>query len=241
MFSIFSGKVPFADLPFHTDVHSHLLPGVDDGFKDVERTRKALKTLSGMGVKRVVMTPHIFPELYPDNNASYLREKFDGLKDDISSFGVELKLAGEHMVYSGFEDVIADRESLLMLTEDKLLIEMSYAFESPNIEDVIFRLNKMQITPVLAHPERYNYYQLRDIEKVVSQNCLLQLNIMSLGGYYGTTVMKKAVSILERGLYSYAGTDMHGLTHIEVLKEMKISRKHQTIVERLFLHNEELF
>ena len=241
----FNRSVKFTELDFRTDIHSHILPGVDDGFRTEDRSARALELLHGMGLERSVLTPHIYPELYPGNTPVSVRLRLEEVSGLFSSTGVDCRAAGEHMVYAGVEDSFCRENAgeVLCLSGNFVLIEMSYAFESQNIREFIFRLNSMGYHPVLAHPERYSYYSgsLEEVTSIADMDTRLQLNILSLGGFYGNTAREKAEAILERGLYSYLGTDLHSLAQIDQLKSLKIKRKHIHAVERLLAGNDSLW
>ena len=134
--SLFRRKtVKFKELPFRTDVHSHLLPGVDDGFKTGETSLSAIEIMRNAGVERIILTPHVFPELYPDNTPSFIRGRFASLAPEFEKTGMKFRIAGEHMIYEGFEeDAEKSRSDLLVLPDNMILIEMSYVFESYDYE-----------------------------------------------------------------------------------------------------------
>lgn len=239
---MFSKGPSLADLPFETDMHSHVLPGVDDGFKDIGHSCRAVAGLAGLGVKNMILTPHIYPELYPENDFGFIMERFAGVRGRLAeASGINFKIAGEHMVYEGIEDTFTG--NLLLLPGRHILIEMSYAYESSNIDETIFRLNCMDLHPVLAHPERYIFYSpdLRRIRELVDKGCELQLNILSLGGFYGKGAAVKSAAILEKGLYSYAGTDLHSLAQIDMLKSMRFKKRHVPELERIMRNTTVLF
>lgn len=241
----FRTSVKFTDMDFRTDVHSHILPGVDDGFGSEKNSVKALQLLHEIGLEHSILTPHIYPELYPENTKDKILGRFDEVSSALSATGVSCRVAGEHMVYAGIDSSFqrGNTADSLQLGEGSLLIEMSYAYESQNIKDFVFHLNALGFQPVLAHPERYSYYSrsLVEIRTIVDIDTRLQLNILSLGGFYGNTAKEKAEAILERGLYTYVGTDLHSLAQIDQLKSMRIQRKHVAALEKLLENNEELW
>lgn len=240
--ALFSKGPSLTDLPFETDMHSHVLPGVDDGFRDIDHSCRAAAGLAELGVRNMILTPHIYPELYPENDVEFIRRRFSEYHDRLlSASGVNFKIAGEHMVYEGFGETL-DGE-LLVLPGRHILIEMSYAYESAGIDDVIFRLNCLDYHPVLAHPERYIFYSsdLKRIRRIVDMGCELQLNLLSLGGFYGKSAAHKAAAILEAGLYSYVGTDLHSLAQIDMLRGMRFRKSHAQELERIMTGTTALF
>lgn len=241
--ALFPKGLSLSDLPFETDMHSHVLPGVDDGFRTSEHSRKAVALLASIGVRNMILTPHIYPELYPENNHDFITARFmeeePGLQD--ASGLIDFKIAGEHMVYEGFEDTFS--APMLLLPGRHILIEMSYAYESANIDEAIFKLVCMDFHPVLAHPERYIFYpsDLKRIRNLIDKGCELQLNLLSLGGYYGKGALVKAEAILEKGLYSYVGTDLHSLAQIDMLRSLRFKKKHAAELELIMLGTTALF
>lgn len=240
--SLFAKDVSLDQLPFETDMHSHVLPGVDDGFRSLEHSCEAVSRLAEMGVRNMILTPHIYPELYPGNSYGTIVSKFGEVKDSLrEASGINFLPGGEHMVYEGFEDTFSGE--MLLLPGKHILIEMSYAYESANLDETVFRLICMGYNPVLAHPERYLFYpsDLVRIREIVDKGCKLQLNLLSLGGFYGKGAAVKARAILERGLYSFAGTDLHSLAQIDMLRSMRFRRRHVPELERIMLNTTRLF
>lgn len=241
----FHSSVSFKEMDFRTDVHSHILPGVDDGFRHADNSVQALERMHEAGLEHSILTPHIFPELYPANDPAGIRARFGELSARFSGTGVSCRIAGEHMVYNGIEDEFSNAadDGLLSMPGRHFLIEMSYAYESQNIREFIFRLNINGLHPILAHPERYSFYSaaLDEIRSIADMDTGLQLNILSLGGFYGKTAMLKAEKMLENGMYSYLGTDLHSLSQLESLFSLKISRKHVAAVEKLLQNNDSLW
>lgn len=239
----FSKYVRFMDMDFRTDVHCHILPGVDDGFGSEEKSVMALQLLHERGLEHSMLTPHIYPELYPANNPESIRTRFAEVSGMLENTGVKCLVAGEHMVYQGIDAAFPAGGSFLTLPDNHILIEMSYAYESQNIRDFVFYLNATGLHPVLAHPERYSYYSMEmvEVKSIVDMDTRLQLNILSLGGFYGNTAKVKAGILLEAGLYSYLGTDLHSLSQIEQLKSLKIEKKHVPAIEKLLENNDLLW
>lgn len=238
---LFSKGIRIEDLPFETDMHSHVLPGVDDGFRDMEHSCRAVAELAALGVKNMVLTPHIYPELYPNNTHGFISRHFDAVKGRLEeASGINFLIAGEHMVYEGIEETF--NGDLLLLPGRHILIEMSYAYESSNIDETIFRLNCLDYHPVLAHPERYIFYSgdTGRMKDIVDRGCSLQLNLLSLGGFYGKGAAMKAAAILEKGLYSYVGTDLHSLAQIEMLRSMRFRKRHIPQLERIMMNTTSL-
>lgn len=244
MWSIFNRKRQYPDLQWmHVDMHSHILPGIDDGCENVEQSVELLHRLEALGLKKIYFTPHIFQELYP-NTAETIGHAYHRLCQE----GVEQQLAAgyaaEYMVDTAFDRQFTDDpRSLLCLPGGYVLIEMSYIEESKQIEKIAFDLQMEGYVPILAHPERYIFYQKdpKKIERFQDIGCLLQLNLLSLMGYYGRQERQVAKYLLEKGMVSLVGTDVHHKRHVHAL-EAGIQRENiRAYFKHCEIRNEELF
>ena len=200
------------------DIHSHLLPGIDDGSVDLEHSILYIKRLKLLGFHSLFCTPHILKELYPNTQES-INYALDLVSTELrrQEIHIQIGAAAEYMIDDGFE--ISNQ--LLCLPGKFLLIEMSYLAESPNIEKVIFNLQILGYHIILAHPERYNFYHqnLARYERLKDIGCLFQLNLLSVTGYYGKEVKKAAEYLVKNKLYDLAGTDLHHDKHLNVLEK----------------------
>lgn len=220
MFSIFKKKNNnlITDLNWlGVDIHSHLLPGIDDGAKDLAESISYIKRLYALGFTKLICTPHIFTELYP-NTPETILPVLENVKNALvaENIGIELAAAAEYMIDDTF---VLDAQHLC-LPGKHLLIEMSYLNETPNIEQVIFDLQIKGYNIILAHPERYNFYHDTHGRYIrfKDMGCLFQLNLLSIVGYYGKKVEKAADYLLKSGMYDLAGTDLHHDKHLNVLE-----------------------
>ncbi len=209
------------------DMHSHLLPGLDDGSQDVEDSVSFIKELYQLGYQKFICTPHIISDLYP-NNRGTIKPAYELLKQRLldEKVPVEIQFSAEFMVNIDFEEVISKNE-LLPFGDNYLLIEMSYLAASPNIREVIFELIMKGYKPILAHPERYNYYHhnVESLEDFREAGCLLQVNLLSLTGYYGKSVKKVAEHLIRQKMVSFAGTDLHHERHLALLQKLAADQK----------------
>lgn len=215
-----------------TDMHNHLLPGIDDGSKDVEDSVQFIKTLYKLGYRKLICTPHIISDLYP-NTRQTIEPAYHLLKNRLAEaqINVELQFAAEFMVNADFEDTIKEAK-LLPFSDNYLLIEMSYLAPSPNIKSVIFDLIVKGYKPILAHPERYNFYhqKLEKFDELREAGCLLQVNLLSLTGFYGKGVRQAAEYFIKEKMVSFAGTDLHHKGHLDMLQTLAGDKK---IMEQL--------
>lgn len=196
-----------------TDWHSHILPGVDDGIRTMQAALSTLAYYERIGYREVWLTPHVLEDM--PNTPAGLRRRFSELEASYQG-SIKLHLAAEHMVCDLFGQRLATGDVLpLGEGQDHLLIE--FPLQQPPV-GLISTINKIQeqgYRPVIAHPERYEYMEIGDLEMLKDKGCRLQLNVPSLVCGYGRGVMRKALEMLSLGLYDISGSDLHDLGHFE--------------------------
>lgn len=216
-------------LGIQTDIHSHLLPGIDDGSKNMEESLSLIRRLSDLGYKKLVTTPHIMSDFYK-NTPEIILGKLAELRKKLEDEKIEIQIeaAAEYFLDHVFIRMLEANEKLLTFGDNYLLFETSFYNEPKEIEEVIFQLQAAGYKPVLAHPERYEYLlgDVKKLEKWMSLGLKLQLNLNSLSSYYSRPVMQWAEKLIEQKFISFAGTDCHGSRHLESL--VKIG-KHRLI------------
>lgn len=189
------------------DAHSHILPGVDDGVQTVGESLAILEEFEKLGISSVVLTPHIMED-YP-NEVADLKARFEEFKTQYTG-PIRLRLAAENMLDNLFVERL-EKGELLFWDEGVLLVETSYYNPPAAMQEMITKIKAKGYTPLLAHPERYEYMQMSDYDRLYMQGVKFQLNLLSLTGAYGIMAMKKAEDLLKKGYYSYRGTDIHSL------------------------------
>ena len=243
MFLFRSSKVT-PDLSFiSVDMHSHLLPGLDDGLQEMEQTMQFAQELQQLGYKKLICTPHILTGVY-NNLPQTILPKLELVREAFTENKIDLQIeaAAEYMVDGDFESYVNEGLPLLTFGKNLILIEMSYAAASNNIEQVIFQLRLKGLQPVLAHPERYTYYTSNSAQhdRFVDLGCLLQINILSLFGYYGEPAKNTAENLLKKNMVSFVGTDMHHNNHLGALKKLASKKSFYKLFENIQLKNKEL-
>lgn len=211
-----------------TDYHSHILPGVDDGVKDIDNALKILSLYENAGLKKLWLTPHIMED-YP-NETTFLLSTFDTLKNEYRG-NIQIELAAEYMIDELFIHRLANNDLLsINITDGELynhntgtdnignnentkllLVETSYFSRPTYFYEILKEIKDKGYVPLLAHPERYVYMGENDYRRIIDMGVILQLNIASLMGAYGTDAKKRAKFILSNKLYSLSGTDTHSL------------------------------
>jgi len=239
MFNFFSKKLFLADLlKDFVDIHCHILPGIDDGAKTVEESISLIKKMNELGINQVIATPHVMQDFYPNNELS-ISNSFQKLIENLAKKKLNqtvINPSAEYMMDHHFENLVKQKD-LFPLKENYVLVEMSY-FQPPiNLQEIIREISMKGYIPVLAHPERYNYYHnKKEFYKILKQQgCLFQLNILSLSDHYGKAVQKAGMYLLEENLINFVATDTHNNNHLERLINIVISknqkRKLQGIIE----------
>lgn len=219
MLNIFRAKRKFQNLEWmQIDMHSHILPNLDDGAATLEDSLQLIERLNGLGIRKFFFTPHIFQGMYP-NTPARIASAYESILN--SRYADTLGgYAAEYMVDTYFDGLIQKGDPLATLPDNHVLIEMSYIQESSLIEKVIFDLQMNGYKPILAHPERYVFYHgnLKAVKRLRELGCLLQLNLLSLYGYYGPNERKAAKQLTEKGLVDLVGSDVHHMRHIKALE-----------------------
>jgi len=204
------------------DVHSHFLPSVDDGMETFERAYELLDVYEAMGIKAVVLTPHVM-ELYGDNDAVFLRERFDAFVARYKG-GLRLRLAAEYMLDASFERHLESGD-LLSFGDSHLLIEACCVEEPVLFHSRLEEVMRRGYFVVLAHPERYWYMSRSDYRCLREMGLRFQLNLLSLSGFYGRRARVNAFYLLSQGMYDFIGSDLHDGAAIEAMCRMRVSRK----------------
>lgn len=224
------------------DIHNHLLPGIDDGSESLEDSINLIKGLQDIGIHHAIATPHIMAGVHP-NSHDTIKPSFNALKEALEEKKIDFKLnyAAEHMIDVELSDKIKNNE-LCLLPNKHVLIEMSYLQESQNLFIIIQELIGKGLQPVLAHPERYNYYhQNFDVYKRIKDSgCLLQLNLLSVTRYYGDHVKPVALSLIKSGMYDFVGTDLHHKKHLRALEHLTEKYDTRNLLRNNPIKNKEL-
>lgn len=239
MFNIFSKKYTLPDLiEDGLDIHSHILPAIDDGAKDIDNALFLIQGLKDLGITKSYATPHIMDGFF-DNDNKIILDTYHSFTKHLESIGYnhEIYPSAEYMLDDQFYELLKAKD-LILKKHDFLLVEMSYAYETPQFEQILFEIQSNGINPIMAHPERYNYWSSDyDIEKLKDRGIHFQLNALALSEYYGSAIQRKALKWLEEGMYTFIGTDLHHKRHLDALKNLKISKKHAGLVRQLWENN----
>ncbi|MDT3403265.1 tyrosine-protein phosphatase [Mucilaginibacter terrae] len=224
MFGLFKKKAPQPakeefDYDFvSVDMHSHILPGIDDGAQTLEDSVILIREMMAMGIKKIIATPHIMAD-YFRNNAETINDALARLREHLITEGISIPVeaAAEHYFDEYFLNLI-EKDELMLIQNKYVLFELAFTAKPPNLINTVQKLTDKGLIPILAHPERYPYLTIPEVEMLRSWGCRIQLNTISLTGYYGKEVKAAADALVDAGLIDFISSDMHHPRHAHALK-----------------------
>lgn len=241
MFTIFQSKPILKDIipDNYIDIHSHILPGIDDGAKTLGDSLQLIQALQGFGASKLITTPHVIQHFW-ENSSQNIKEKEaeTNLELKKNNLSIPFRAAAEYMMDENFVKLFQS-EKLLTLKDNYVLVEMSYINPPIQLYSILFDLQVAGYIPVLAHPERYNFFHknFEEYNKLINAGCLLQLNLLSVVGYYGESITEIAKKLLKKGMYSFVGSDAHHNNHIASF-DKKVKIKDLAPLKEVIAHNE---
>ncbi|MFD2891028.1 tyrosine-protein phosphatase [Flavobacterium chuncheonense] len=233
MLSLFKKQPKLKELIPHdyTDIHSHVLFGIDDGAKTSADSRFLMESMKAMGFSKIITTPHTHFNLWPNSSTTIAetRRKVQAAFPDLCT-QMQLQAASEYYMDEHFVQLLQS-EALLVLKDNYILVEMSYLNAPLQLFDIIFELQLKGYTPILAHPERYTFYHnsLKAYEALKKAGCLFQMNLLSSVGYYGTAVANTADTLLQMDMMDFVGSDIHHAKHIAAFDNKVILKNRKTL------------
>ncbi len=201
------------------DLHSHLIPGIDDGAKTLEDSIQLIIELKELGFHKIITTPHIMSDYYR-NTPEIINSGLYTLRNELKKRNIEIEIeaAAEYYYDEYFLDLLKT-DNLLTINKEYLLFELSYLTKPTGIDEVIFQIQTKGLKPLLAHPERYPFLKIEDYTKYKEAGCLFQMNILSLTGHYGEQVKQTANQLVDFGYIDFLATDLHHMHHIHLIKK----------------------
>lgn len=224
------------------DIHSHLLPGIDDGAKDLNHSIELIRKMRSFGITNFITTPHVLGDVYP-NSSDTIKLKLEEVREELKNQGlddVNISAAAEYMMDEQFSELL-NKGDILTLKDNFILVEMSYFSAPMNLYDVLFEIQLKGYKPILAHPERYNFYH-NDFEsyyRLKKAGCLFQLNFLSLTEQYGRHVQQISQKLLKLDMYDFVGTDTHHSRHLNLLETIS-NEKNKKSLESIMKNNSKL-
>lgn len=241
MLTFFKSKPILKDLipDHHIDIHSHLLPGIDDGARTFGDTLRLTQALQEIGISEFITTPHIIQHVWDNTHEQILEKKATTVLElEKNSITVPFKAAAEYLMDDQFVKLFESHD-LLTLKDNYVLVEMSYINPPIQLYSILFDLQVAGYIPVLAHPERYLFYHnnFNEYLKLKRAGCLFQLNLLSVVGYYGAGITKITEQLLQKGMYTYVGSDVHHDNHITAFKQ-KVNLKDLAPLKEAIANNQ---
>ena len=243
LFNLFKSKPVLKELipDGFVDIHSHILPGIDDGAKDVKDSIEILGKLKNLGFSKIIGTPHTYPGVY-DNSNETIKKSYDKLQNTIDT-NIEIHFASEYLADNYLKEMSKNKE-LLTLKSNYLLIEFSYLLKQKYIFEIIFDLIISGYKPVLAHPERYPYFDKKDFFKLKKHGCLFQANLLSLSNYYHAKFINDNIKfLLKNDLINFIATDFHKISQVQYVmtKKTHLNNSNTRKIEDIFQNTISVF
>ncbi len=224
------------------DLHSHLIPGIDDGSQSMEESLTLLKGMERLGYEKVITTPHIMMDAYR-NTPQNIRSGLKSLRQAAETEGIELKIeaAAEYYLDDGFYDLIQNSE-MLTIKGNYLLFETSYMSKPIQLEEMIFEIAARGYKPLMAHPERYRYVKnpKKEYARLKDLGVMFQVNLNSFGGHYGKSAKVLAHFLSKEGMIDFLGSDVHHINQVETLSHLLLSDIYSEICTSNTIRNSEL-
>jgi tyrosine-protein phosphatase YwqE len=230
-------------LPVTVDMHSHIVPGIDDGSPNVETSLLLVRGLYDLGIRTCIATPHIIGDLYRNTDETIepaLAKLQQACKD--AALPMQIAAAAEYMLDDYFMELLKSQKPLRTLHKNLLLTELPYTSEPVNLQEMLFHIITEGYQPVLAHPERYFYFHhnFEEYKWLKDLGFILQVNLLSLTGYYGKNVARAARYMLDEGLAGFVGTDLHHGRHLSAFQSSENQKLFNKYVKDSVLLNNEL-
>lgn len=221
-------------------MHSHLLPGLDDGVSTLEEAAQIIETFLQLGYSRIITTPHVMSDAYR-NTPETILGKLEELRDYLRKKNIDIPVsaAAEYYLDESLFKMVETNQPLLTFGDRYLLFETNFITEPFNLKEFIFLATTKGYKLILAHPERYLYLQhnLGKVQDLIDRGVLMQMNISSLTGYYSKPVRQMAFKLIDHGMIHWLGSDCHHLQQTQLIRDAKASRYFRKALTLPLLNN----
>jgi protein-tyrosine phosphatase len=240
VFNWFKKRTTHTGPPLTVDLHSHLLPELDDGVKSFDESIEILQHFSRLGYRKIITTPHVMSDAYR-NTPAMIFEKRDRLQALLREKKIDIvfEAAAEYYLDEELMQMLESNQKLLTIGNNYLLFETNFLTEPLNLKDFIFLASTKGYKPILAHPERYLYLQqsFAKAEDLLNRGVLFQVNISSLSGYYSKPAQQTAEKLIDKGWVHWLGSDCHHLQHIRLLEQARQLKSFRKALSLPLLNN----
>lgn len=214
------------------DMHSHLIPGVDDGSKTLEQSIDLIQRLKGYGLKKIITTPHIMWEFYK-NTPEIVVKGIKTLREELSNQDIDIEIHGaaEYYLDEFFFEKIKRGEQLLTVSDNLILVETGFIEKPAIFLETLFELELQHYKPILAHPERY-FYLLNDkklVHDLLDRDVFFQINLLSLTGFYSKESKSFAETLIDENRVKLVGTDCHNGRYLDALETLPQSKYYEKL------------
>lgn len=220
---------------YNVDLHSHLIPAIDDGTRTMEESLHLIQELEHLGFKKLIITPHTMSHRF-NNSSKEILQKFQLLQNEIKKqkININLAISSEYYLDEHFFSLL-EKKDILTFGDNFLLFEHSYKIKPPQYESLLFEIKVAGYKPVLAHPERYLFLHknFELYKRLKEMGIYFQLNLNSLSGYYSKDVQKVAHKLVEKGWIDFIGSDIHNNKHLNYFKANLQSKN----IKKIFQYN----
>lgn len=207
---------------FGCDMHSHLIPGIDDGAATMDDSMVMLAKFESMGFKKIITTPHIMSDYYR-NTPEIILKGLEEVKKTASKLNlkIDIEAAAEYYFDESLLQKLKEKEQLLTFSDNYVLFEFSFHTQPNHIDELIFEFVTQGYKPVLAHFERYAFLNDSVVmaRELREKGVYIQMNYNSLAGHYGPGVQKQAEKLVDEKLVDFVSSDCHRIDHLVVLEE----------------------
>ena len=211
------------------DLHSHILPSIDDGSRNIDETIELIKEATNVGFEGIITTSH-YMEGYYETGIQEREILIQAIYQKIRQRNINTKLYLGNEIYlsDNIIELLKEGKASTINNTSYVLFEMPLNVEPLNLYDIAYELIQNKLVPILAHPERYTFIQ-KDLELIydlIDLGVLMQANYASIDGYYGTKAQIIAKNLLENNMIHFLGSDVHRANTIypkipEILKKLE--------------------
>ena len=244
MLGFFKKKETPASLFFSTDIHCHVIPGIDDGSPDSTTSVELIERMQTWGINRIIASPHVTMGTF-ENTPATIGPALSDLKNALSANdnNIEISHSAEYRIDENFIKQL-EEGNIVSLPNNYLLVENSFIQEPWGIDQILFDLKVKGYIPILAHPERYAYYygnKRSRYDELHNTGTMFQVNLLSLAGYYGGNERKWAEYLLEKGYVDFVGTDLHNHRHADCIEKFLSSKDYRKLSQKIAVKNDSAF
>ena len=224
-----------------TDLHSHLIPNIDDGTDSFEESVSIIKQLKEHGFRKIIITPHIMSHRFPNTSEKIQKVNYTLLHElKKMNIDIEVEVAAEYYYDEHFLKLIEKRE-LMTFGDNYILFELSYTVKPFMLEQTVAKLLEAGYKPILAHPERYRYYNTdAHYNNLKEMGLSFQINAISTEGFYGKKVKKTVEKIIDLGIVDFLGSDIHSQNYLDTFEKSLKNKIYKNIFKKNNIKNDYL-